>query len=217
MKIHKEGYNVLFKVIAILLIINGLLVFFSNWEITVIVSFFSLLFLFFNLRFFRVPEREFFTDKNAIISPADGEIVVIEKTREEEYFKDERIQISVFMSVWDVHINWFPISGIVRYFKYHPGKYLVARYPKSSKFNERTSVVVETSKGQQVLFRQIAGIVARRIISYVSTGARVEQSKESGFIRFGSRLDVFLPLQARINVSMNEKVKGGQTVLATWE
>jgi phosphatidylserine decarboxylase len=216
MKIHKEGYRVIIVAAGILVVANGLLAVFSGWLALVIVSFISLLFLLFVMRFFRIPQRKFVTDENAVISPADGQIVVIEKTNEEEYFKGERLQISVFMSIWDVHINWFPVGGIIKYFRYHPGKYLVARYPKSSNLNERTSVVLEDENGRELLVRQIAGAVARRIITYAPEGSEVKQSEEMGFIRFGSRLDVFLPSGASVKVKKGEFVKGGKTILASW-
>jgi phosphatidylserine decarboxylase len=153
--------------------------------------------------------------ENQIICPADGKVVVIEEAQENEYFKDKRLQISVFMSPINVHVNRNPISGIVKFFKYHPGKYLVAWDPKSSTDNERTTVVVENSNGVPVLFRQIAGALARRIVWYVKEGDQVEQGKEFGFIKFGSRVDVFLPVGTQVNVNLGDKVKGGVTVLAT--
>jgi len=161
-----------------------------------------------------VPKRIITSDENLVICPADGKVVVIEETTETEYLKDKRIQVSIFMSPLNVHINWYPISGVVKYFKYHKGKYLVAWHPKSSTDNERTTVVVENSKGVSVLFRQIAGAVARRIICYSKPGTEVSQSTEFGFIKFGSRVDVFLPLGSEIKVNINDKVVGSKTVLA---
>ena len=166
------------------------------------------------VQFFRIPNRLLTTGESQVIAPADGTIVVIEETEEGEYFKERKRQISIFMSPLNVHVNRNPVSGIVRYFKYYPGKYLVAWHPKSSTENERTTVVIESPNGVQVLMRQIAGAVARRIIWYVKEGQPVEQGQEMGFIKFGSRVDVFLPLDAEINVKIGDRTKGGVTVLA---
>jgi len=215
MAIHKEGYKIITIVFSILVIIN-LIIFkfisipFITWTILLI----SVLKLLFILRFFRKPTRELITNDNLIYAPCDGKVVVIEQTEENEYFKDKRIQISIFMSVWDVHINWFPIGGVVKYVKYHPGKFLVARLPKSSTENERTTIVVENKNKQQILFRQIAGIIARRIICYAEEGKEFNQNSEVGFIRFGSRVDVFLPLDAKINVNIGQNTIGTETVIA---
>jgi phosphatidylserine decarboxylase len=166
------------------------------------------------VQFFRIPNRLLTTGETQVIAPADGTIVVIEETEEGEYFKAHRRQISIFMSPLNVHVNRNPVSGVVRYFKYYPGKYLVAWHPKSSTENERTTVVIESANGVQVLMRQIAGAVARRIIWYVKEGQPVEQGQEMGFIKFGSRVDVFVPLDAEINVKIGDRTKGGVTVLA---
>ena len=165
--------------------------------------------------FFRNPRRNIITDDDMIICPADGKVVVIEETTENEYFKDRRLQVSIFMSVKNVHINRTPISGQVKYFKYHPGKYLLAWDPKSSTENERTTYVIEDEDdNMEILMRQIAGTVARRIKFYVEEGDEVTQGAEFGFIKFGSRVDLFLPLDSKIEVNIGEKVKGGQTVIA---
>lgn len=166
------------------------------------------------VQFFRVPNRLLTTGDTQVIAPADGKVVVIEETNESEYFKARRRQVSIFMSPLNVHVNRNPVSGVVRYFKYFPGKYLVAWHPKSSTENERTTVVIETATGVQVLLRQIAGAVARRIIWYVKEGQPVKQGEEFGFIKFGSRVDVFLPLDADIKVNIGDVTKGGVTVLA---
>ena len=169
----------------------------------------------FVMMFFRNPKRRLFTEEGAIIAPADGKVVVIEETTENEYFKDRRLQVSIFMSVKNVHINRTPISGQVKYFKYHPGKYLLAWDPKSSTENERTTYVIEDEDdNMEILMRQIAGTVARRIKFYVEEGDEVTQGAEFGFIKFGSRVDLFLPLDSKIEVNIGEKVKGGQTVIA---
>ena len=215
MTIHKEGRSIVAVCFFVLLAIN-LLVFYliSNTIVTWILGVPSFLFLLFIIRFFRRPKRPLIVDENTIYAPADGTVLVIEETEENEYFKDKRIQISIFMSVWNIHINWFPISGIIKYFKYHPGKFLVARLPKSSTENERTTVVIEDKSKRQILVRQIAGILARRIISYAKEEKQVSQNSELGFIRFGSRVDVFLPLDAKVNVKLGDKTKGTQTIIA---
>lgn len=168
------------------------------------------------IQFFRRPNRIVSIDDNTVICPADGKVVTIEEVEESEFFNDRRIQVSIFMSPFNVHMNWFPINGIVKYFKYHPGLFLVAWHPKSSTDNERTTVVVENN-GKQVLFRQIAGALARRIVWYCKEGDQAEGGSEFGFIKFGSRVDVFLPLDAKVNVQIDQKVKGTETVLATFE
>ena len=166
------------------------------------------------VQFFRIPDRLLTTHDSQVIAPADGTIVVIEETEESEYFKARRRQVSIFMSPLNVHVNRNPVTGIVRYFKYYPGKYLVAWHPKSSTENERTTVVIQLANGVEVLLRQIAGAVARRIVWYVKEGQPVEQGSELGFIKFGSRVDVFLPLDAEIKVNIGDRTKGGVTVLA---
>lgn len=166
------------------------------------------------VQFFRIPTRPLTTGEQHVVAPADGTIVVIEETDETEYFKSRRRQVSIFMSPLNVHVNRNPVTGVVRYFKYYPGKYLVAWHPKSSTENERTTVVIQLANGAEVLLRQIAGAVARRIIWYVKEGQPVEQGSEFGFIKFGSRVDVFLPLDADVKVAIGDRVKGGVTVLA---
>lgn len=166
------------------------------------------------LQFFRNPKRNFTTDPTAVFSPVDGKVVVIEEVEEPEYFQGKRRQVSVFMSPLNVHVTRYPVGGEVVYSKYHPGKYLVAWHPKASEENERTTVVVKSEKFGDVLYRQIAGALAKRIVNYAKEGESAEQTADSGFIKFGSRVDVFLPLDAKIEVSLNQKVKGGLTVLA---
>lgn len=174
----------------------------------------SLVFFILIVQFFRNPLRNTVINDNHVIAPADGKVVVIEEVEEPEYFKDKRRQVSIFMSPINVHVNRNPISGIVKYAKYHPGKYLVAWHPKSSTENERTTVVIANSKAE-VLFRQIAGALAKRIVYYVKEGQQVEQGSEMGFIKFGSRIDIYLPLSATINVQLEQKTRGGETVVAT--
>lgn len=164
-------------------------------------------------RFFRIPKRQYVLNDDAIIAPADGKVVAIEEVKESEYFKDTRKVVSIFMSIHNVHINWFPISGTIKYFKYHPGKYLLARHPKSSELNERTTIVISNPR-TEILVRQIAGYVARRIICYAPEGKQASQSNELGFIRFGSRVDIYLPHEALIDVKIGDKTIGGVTELA---
>lgn len=167
------------------------------------------------LQFFRNPNRQIVTpSENKIYAPADGKVVVIEETVEHEYFKDKRLQVSIFMSPLNVHVNRNPISGIVNYIKHHEGKYLVAWHPKSSSENERTTVVIE-NEGAEVMLRQIAGAIAKRIVNYLEEGEQVIQGKDMGFIKFGSRVDLFLPIGTKIDVNIGDKVKGNRTVIAT--
>lgn len=209
--IHKEGTKILIVILTVLSILN-LCVFIlfpstSNiLKITVLSA--SLIFIFFNCLFFRKSRRHFLPDNKVVLSPADGTVMVVESVTENEFFNDERIQISIFMSVWNVHINWYPVSGKVIYYKYHPGKYLVARYPKSSVLNERNTVVIDNPNTGKILVRQIAGAVARRIVSYVQDQKIVLQGEELGFIRFGSRVDLFLSPDTQILVKPGDSVRG---------
>ncbi|HXB41602.1 MAG TPA: phosphatidylserine decarboxylase family protein [Bacteroidia bacterium] len=216
MTIHKEGY----PTIGLGLVFSAILIgiahyFFPEFIIAKIFAYtLGAFVMIVVLQFFRSPGRNWTKNDKAIICPADGKVVVIEETSETEFFQDKRIQISVFMSPINVHVNRYPLSGIVKYAKYHPGKYLVAWHPKSSTENERTTVVVERKDGTQVLFRQIAGALARRIVMYSKEGDVAGQTDQFGFIKFGSRVDVFLPIGTKINVKLDEVVKGGITVLA---
>jgi phosphatidylserine decarboxylase len=215
MTIHKEGYTTIAVTLLFIFVLNAFIDYryadltWLRWFIYI----FSFALFAIVLQFFRNPSRAFTRNDQSIICPADGKVVVIEETEEGEYFKDRRLQVSIFMSPVNVHINRNPISGVVKFFKYHPGKYLAAWNPKSSTENERTTVVVEHANGTPVLFRQIAGALARRIVWYVKEGDQVEQSKEFGFIKFGSRVDIFLPLGTKVNLELNQVVKGGITVL----
>jgi phosphatidylserine decarboxylase len=216
MTIHKEGYTSIALCILFIFVLNALIQFYFpqafaiKWLIYIL-SFFLFVII---LQFFRSPSITINSDEKQVLCPADGKVVVIEETIETEYLKDKRIQISVFMSPINVHINRNPISGVVKYFKYNPGKYLVAWHPKSSTENERTTIVTENSAGVPILFRQIAGALARRIVWYVKKGDHVKQGEQFGFIKFGSRVDVFLPLGSVVKVGIGEAVKGGKTVLA---
>ncbi len=213
MKIHKEGHTILISLGFFLIVIN--LVMLWLMPIALIVSSISSVVAFLLvLQFFRNPTREILiADNNIVYAPADGKIVTIEETQENEYFNDKRLQISIFMSPTNVHVNRNPISGTVNYFKYHPGKYLVAWHPKSSTENERTTVVIDNGE-EEILLRQIAGAVAKRIVHYVNIGDEVEQGDDMGFIKFGSRVDLFLPLNAKIEVTTGQKVKGNKTIIA---
>ena len=175
----------------------------------------TLVFLIIILQFFRNPKRTVILNENQILAPVDGKVVVIEEVYEGEYFKDKRLQISIFMSPINVHVTRYGLSGIVKFSKYHPGKFLVAWHPKASEENERTTVVVENSTFGAVLYRQIAGALARRIVNYAQEGMQVVQGTDAGFIKFGSRVDLFLPLGTPVNVVLNQKAIGGKTIIAT--
>ncbi|GGH01208.1 phosphatidylserine decarboxylase [Parapedobacter pyrenivorans] len=219
MTIHKEGYTSIAIVVLVIFVANALVHYFASDNTFLVWTVYVLSFLLFVtvLQFFRSPTRRVVTDGNTILCPADGKVVVIEETEETEYFRDKRIQVSIFMSPINVHINRNPVSGKVTFFRYHPGKYLVAWHPKSSTLNERTSIAVRTEAGKEVLFRQIAGAMARRIVWYVQEGIAVEQGKEFGFIKFGSRVDVFLPLGTKIDVKIGDRVSGGLTTLGRFD
>jgi len=212
MKIHREGYTIILVALLILSAIqvgNYFLYTALGWMwLFLLLSLGVLVMFYLVVQFFRVPKRECFTEANDIICPADGKVVVIEEVEETEYFKDRRIQISIFMSPLNVHQNNNPISGIIKYVKYHPGLFLVAWHPKSSTDNERTTIVTEHASGKEVLFRQIAGAVARRICYYVRPEQTVTAGDEFGFIKFGSRIDLLLPLDTQIDVKIGDKVKG---------
>jgi phosphatidylserine decarboxylase len=215
MRFHKEGWASLFVVLAFSGVIIAIAYyFFPDFAIAKGFAYALSAFLVITiLQFFRHPTRTFTQGDNLIISPADGKVVVIEETEEPEYFKGKRLQVSVFMSPINVHVNRYPIAGVVKFFKYHPGKFLAAWEPKSSTDNERTTVVVAHKNGQEVLFRQIAGALARRIVWYCKEGDKAEQCGEMGFIKFGSRVDLFLPLDTKLKVKIGDVVKGSQSVL----
>lgn len=214
MTIHREGYKSILISVAVSAIIITASSFCPHRWVLYASLFVSVLLTGIVLQFFRNPSRNFLQKENEIISPADGKVVVIEKVMEEEFLKEKCIQISVFMSPLNVHINRYPVSGKIIYFRYHPGNYLVAWHPKSSTENERTSCVIEDERGRKFLFRQIAGALARRIVFYGKEGVNVKQTSECGFIKFGSRVDVFLPLGTEISVQLGQKVTGGITTLA---
>ena len=215
MRFHKEGYASLFLVLVFSVIIIFIAhYFFPNFKIAHWFAYLlSSILTITIVQFFRNTIRKYTLGENLIICPADGKVVVIEETNEGEYFKDKRLQVSIFMSPTNVHINRFPISGIISFFKYHPGKFLVAYDPKSSTDNERTTIVVKHKNGTEILFRQIAGALARRIVWYCKEGEIAEQCEQMGFIKFGSRVDLFLPIGTKLNIKLGDMVRGSQTVL----
>lgn len=221
MKLHREGYLIIaigLVILAIIEALNYLLWTFTSWAWLFIILTLGVLFLTYILfQFFRVPKIQFEGNENEIFSPADGKVVVIEEVEDHEYFNDKRIQISIFMSLFNVHANFNPISGIVKYAKYHKGKFLVAWHPKSSTDNERTTFVVEHPTGKEVLFRQIAGAVARRICYYISVNDQVKAGDEYGFIKFGSRIDILLPIGTKIEVKIGDMVKGRLTKIGEFD
>lgn len=218
MTIHKAGYTLLLKIFIVLAILNWLSFYFISSAIIVnTILIISMILFLLAVNFFRFPNRVIIMDDNTIIAPADGKIVVIEETEENEYFKDRRLQVSIFMNIFNVHINWFPVNGIIKYFKYHKGNFAAAYLPKSSTENERTTIVIECNNGESVLMRQIAGAMARRIVSYAPVGGKARQDHHAGFIKFGSRVDLFLPLNTHINVKLGQKTTGSKTIIGTFK
>jgi len=214
-RFHKEGYKII--LIALIVSIGGILLLEKLIEIPWLVKTIQILiigFLIIILQFFRNPKREAPHNDNALVAPVDGKVVVIEEVEEPEYFKGKRLQVSIFMSPINVHVTRYAMSGIVKYSKYHPGKYLVAWHPKASTENERTTIVIHNNSFGDVLYRQIAGALAKRIVNYAKEGDNTIQGADAGFIKFGSRVDLFLPLGTKLNVSLGDKVKGGIQVIA---
>ena len=216
MSIHKEGRTLLIILFIILVGLNWVIA--HNWPdqsiLRNLILGSSIIFYLLILQFFRSPIFKIEANENQVLAPADGKVVVIEETEETEYLKERRIQVSIFMSPVNVHVNRMPVSGVISFVKYHAGKYLVAWHPKSSTENERTTVVAKMKDGTEILFRQIAGALARRIKYYIKEGENLQQGEEFGFIKFGSRVDVFLPLNAKVNVNVGDKTTGGKTVIA---
>ena len=212
---HKEGHTIilifLFAVIADILLLEYIL---DDGLIKIILQSASIVILLLILQFFRNPVRNTIINEKHIISPVDGKVVNIEKVYEKEYFKDERLQVSIFMSPFNVHVTRYPISGKVNFSKYHPGEYLVAWHPKSSEKNERTTIVLENEVVGEILYRQIAGALARRIVNYAKVGENVTQGKDAGFIKFGSRVDLFLPVDSMLNIEINQHVRGGEDIIS---
>jgi phosphatidylserine decarboxylase len=216
MAIHKEGYKILVFGFITLLVVNIIVNIIWSDHVLVKWAFMicSLMFYIFLLFFFRWPARHLEPDNGLVYAPADGKVVVIEDTFEKEYFKDTRLQVSIFMSPFNVHSNRYPVSGRIKYVRYHPGKYMVAWHPKSSELNERSSIVIETKDGTEILIRQIAGAVARRIVTYAKPDQEVLQGDELGFIKFGSRVDVFLPVGTEIEIPILQQVKANKSIIA---
>ena len=212
---HKEGYKIILFT-ALILVVSIFLLdnYVSNFWIQKFLMITVLVLFILILQFFRNPKRNTAIDDNCIIAPADGKVVVVEEVAENEYFKDQRRQISIFMSPLNVHVTRYPLSGKVLYSKYHPGKYLVAWHPKSSEENERTTIVVENKTAGKILYRQIAGAVARRIVNYAKVDQNVIQGSDAGFIKFGSRIDIFVPLDMKVEVNLDQKTRGGETIIA---
>ena len=212
---HKEGHTIilifLFAVIADILLLEYIL---DDGLIKIILQSASIVILLLILQFFRNPVRNTIINEKHIISPVDGKVVNIKKVYEKEYFKDERLQVSIFMSPFNVHVTRYPISGKVNFSKYHPGEYLVAWHPKSSEKNERTTIVLENEVVGEILYRQIAGALARRIVNYAEVGENVTQGKDAGFIKFGSRVDLFLPVDSILNIEINQHVRGGEDIIS---
>lgn len=212
---HKEGHKIIFAtfvfVVASFLLVDN---FISIEWLQTLIMITLLVFLILILQFFRNPKRHTVLNDKQVVSPVDGKVVVIEEVFEKEYFKEKRLQVSVFMSPINVHVTRYPIGGHVIFSKYHPGKYLVAWHPKASEENERTTVVVENETYGKVLYRQIAGALAKRIVNYAKQNDKAIQGTDSGFIKFGSRVDLFLPLDTKIKVTLNQKVKGGESIIA---
>ena len=207
---HKEGYQI---IVISLLITSSLIISFeysiNKVEIKLLLKLLCFIFFVLILQFFRNPKRNVKLNDKSILAPADGKIVIIKEVFEKEFYKEKRLQVSIFMSPFNVHVTRYPVGGEIIFSKYHPGKYLFAWHPKSSELNERTSVVIKNKAFGNILYRQIAGALARRIVNYASEGNKIKQGEESGFIKFGSRLDIFLPLKTKVNVSTNQMVKGG--------
>jgi len=214
MRIHKEGILVITMALLIWLTANFLVGLTGEFYFRCFIFLITTPILILSIRFFRHPKREIEFMPDCVLAPADGKIVAIEETEESEYFGDRRLQVSVFMSVYNVHVNWIPVPGIIKYFKHHNGRFLAAYLPKSSTDNERASTVIQMENGTEILVRQIAGAVAKRIITYPRVNMQVTQKSELGFIRFGSRVDVFLPIGTEINVELCQDVTGSQTVIA---
>lgn len=218
MTIHKAGYILLLKILIMLIILNlASFYFINNTSIVYTILGITVVMYLLVVNFFRFPNRVIIQDDNTILAPADGKIVVIEETEEPEYFKDRRLQVSIFMNIFNVHINWFPVNGVIKYFKYHKGNFAAAYLPKSSTENERTTIVIECNNGKPVLMRQIAGAMAKRIVSYAPVGGQARQDQHAGFIKFGSRVDLFLPLDTQIEVKLGQKTTGSQTIIGTFK
>ncbi len=218
LKFHKEGAKIIFiACVLTVAIVIGAGEFIENLWIQKPVQLLALFFLIMILQFFRNPNRTIIPNNNQIVAPVDGKVVVIEEVFESEYFKDQRLQVSIFMSPINVHVTRYASSGRINFSKYHPGKYLVAWHPKASTENERTTIVIDTPIFGEILYRQIAGALARRIVNYAEEGMQVVQGEDAGFIKFGSRVDLYLPIGTKLNVKLNEVAKGNKTIIAIKE
>lgn len=217
MRIHKEGFSTIFLLFLIIgILISALWVFTYSLIIKIV---FSILFAsgyLFTIRFFRSPNRLIESDPSGVLAPVDGLVVAVEPDQEEEYLKESCIRVSIFMSGFDVHINWIPVSGAVSYFKYYPGKHLFARHEKSSRYNEHTCIGMDCKNGKKILLKQVAGIMARRVVSYARMGEELQQGEEFGFIKLGSRIDLYLPIGTQIKVRPGQRVVGRQSLIASW-
>ena len=213
---HKEGYQIIMTsfVIAAAIVLGAEYKLEDQYILKMVLQLFALIQLVLVLQFFRNPKRETPINENHLIAPVDGKVVIIQEVFEKEYFKDQRLQVSIFMSPLNVHVTRYTMSGTVKFSKYHPGKYLVAWHPKSSELNERTTIVLENESFGEILYRQIAGAVARRIVNYAEVGDSVVQGEDAGFIKFGSRVDLFLPLGTPLDIALNDIVKGGVQTIA---
>ena len=216
MKVHKEGYNIIAVAFIIAsAVVLGCYYLLGGWGVfTQIICVAALVIFTFVVRFFRVPKRTHVVDKDLVVAPCDGKVVLIQEVEENEYLKEKCLQVSIFMSVFNVHVNYYPVGGKILYSKHHQGAYIIASYPKASEKNERTSIAVETAGGAKVLFRQIAGYIARRIVCYAEVGEQASQCSQVGFIKFGSRMDVFIPLDSQVNVKVGQNVVACETVIA---
>jgi phosphatidylserine decarboxylase len=214
MRIHKEGILIIIVALLIWLAVNIVVGLTGEVYFRIFIFLATTPLVILSVRFFRYPKRVIESKPDCVIAPADGKIVAIEETDETEYFGDRRLQVSIFMSVYNVHVNWIPVPGVIKYFKHHSGRFMAAYLPKSSTDNERASTVIQIEDGTEILVRQIAGAVAKRIITYPRVNMKVTQQSELGFIRFGSRVDVFLPVGTEVNVELCQEVTGSQTVIA---
>ncbi len=216
MRIHKEGTAIILGVLIFFMVLFILIAYYTNCNAIYCnsIGITGILFLSFILFFFRNPERKINTDQSIIFAPADGKIIAIEEVFETEFLNRKCVKVSIFMSIWNIHVNRYPICGQITYTKYHLGKYLIAHHPKSSDLNEHQTIVIEKPGGAEIMIKQIAGAVARRVVCYSKVGEQANQGDDLGFIKFGSRVDLFLPLNIKIFVRLNEKVKGNRTIIA---
>jgi phosphatidylserine decarboxylase len=216
MKIHQAGYSLLIKTLAACIVVNAAtFILFPGTTTRYVVLAFTVITYLFLLNFFRSPRRQPAVDAHAVIAPADGRVVVVEETYEGEYLKRPCLQVSIFMNIFNVHVNWFAIAGTVTHVRHHPGRHLVAYLPKSSTDNERSTIAIRSVDGEEIVMRQIAGAMARRVVTYAVEGSKARQDMHAGFIKFGSRVDIFLPVGTPVHVDVGQKVTGARTLIAT--